>query len=104
MGTMNEQLRRDEAEVEEKRKQAAQEWASRKQADFSAGKAAGLEGAKNTPYTELTHYRKGSPEEESFRNSAVCSDIMKKKGKSLQWATGWVEGVREFWKGIARKL
>ena len=104
MGTMNEQLRRDEAEVEEKRKQAAQEWASKKQADFSAGKAAGLEGAKNTPYTELTHHGKSTPEEESFRNSAVCSDIMKKKGKSLQWATGWVEGVREFWKGIARKL
>jgi len=29
MGTMNEQLRRDEAEVEEKRKQAAQEWRPR---------------------------------------------------------------------------
>ena len=104
MGTMNEQLRRDEAEVEEKRKQAAQEWASKKQADFSAGKAAGLEGAKNTPYTQLTHYKKGSPEEESFRNSAVSSDIMKKKEKSLQWATGWVEGVREFCQEIEGKL
>ena len=104
MGTMNEQLRRDKAEAEEKCKQAAQEWASKKQADFSAGKAAGLEGAKNTPYTELTHNKKGSPEEESFRNSAVCSDIMKKKGKSLQWATGWVEGVREFCQEIEGKL
>jgi hypothetical protein len=60
--------------------------------------------SKNAPYTELTQYRKGSPEEESFRNSAVSSDIMQKKEKSLQWATGWVEGVREFWQEIEGKL
>jgi len=98
------ELRREKTEVKEKHKQAAQEWESRKQADFRAGKAAGLESAKNAPYTELTQYKKGSPEEESFRNSAVSSDIMKKKEKSLQWATGWVEGVREFCQEIEGKL
>jgi len=103
MDTMIE-LRREKAEVKEKHKQDAQEWESRKQADFRAGKAAGIEWAKNTPYTELTQYKKGSPEEESFRNSAVSSDIMKKKKKSLQWATGWVEGVREFCQEIEGKL
>jgi hypothetical protein len=29
---------------------------------------------------------------------------MQKKEKSLQWATGWVEGVREFWQEIEGKL
>jgi len=95
MDTMIE-LGREKAKVKEKHKQAAREWESRKQADFRAGKAAGLEWAKNAPYTEFTQYKKGSPEEESFHNSTVSSDIMKKKGESLQWATGWVEGVREF--------
>jgi hypothetical protein len=102
--TVIEQMGREKAEVKEKHKQAAQEWESGKQADFRAGKAAGLEWAKNAPYTELTQYRKGSPEEESFRNSAVSSDIMQKKEKSLQWATGWVQGVREFWQEIEGKL
>jgi hypothetical protein len=102
--TVIEQMGREKAEVKEKHKQAEQEWESRKQADFRAGKAAGREWAKDAPYTELTQYRKGSPEEESFRNSAVSSDIMKKKEKSLQWATGWVEGVREFCQEIERKL
>ena len=102
--TVIEQMGREKAEVKEKHKQDAQEWESRKQADFRAGKAAGLEWAKNAPYTELTQYRKGSPEEESFRNSAVSSDIMQKKEKSLQWATGWVQGVREFWQEIEGKL
>jgi hypothetical protein len=102
--TVSEQMGREKAEVKEKHKQAAQEWESRKQTDFRAGKAAGLVWAKNAPYTELTQYRKGSPEEESFRNSAVSSDIMKKKEKSLQWATGWVEGVKEFCQEIEGKL
>jgi hypothetical protein len=41
--TVIEQMGREKAEVKEKHKQAAQEWESRKQADFRAGKAAGLE-------------------------------------------------------------
>ena len=102
--TVIEQMGRDKAKVKEKHKQAAQEWESRKQADFRAGKAVGLDWAKNAHDTELTQYKKGSPEEESFRNSAVSSDIMKKKKKSLQWATGWVEGVREFCQEIEGKL
>ena len=41
--TVIEQMGREKAEVKEKHKQAAQEWESGKQADFRAGKAAGLE-------------------------------------------------------------
>ena len=41
--TVIEQMGRDKAKVKEKHKQAAQEWESRKQADFRAGKAVGLD-------------------------------------------------------------
>jgi len=54
---------------------------------------------------ELTLYnKKGLPEAESFRKSAIRRDIMRKKGKSLQWAEGWMEGVGEFWQEIKGKL
>jgi len=105
MDAMIERLRREKAEVDAKNKHAAQEQGSKNNADFSAGKTAGIEWAKNAPYMELTLYNKGGlPEAESFRKSAIRRDIMRKKGKSLQWAEGWMEGVSEFWQEIKGKL
>jgi len=49
MDAMIERLRREKAEVDAKNKHAAQEQGSKNNADFSAGKTAGIEWAKNAP-------------------------------------------------------
>ena len=105
MDAIIERLKRDKAEVEAKIKQAAQERESKGKADFSAGKTAGIEWAKNAHYTDLTQYgRRPKNVREADADLFLLEGIREVNKASLVWATGWLEGVREFWKGIKGKL
>jgi len=53
MDAIIERLRREKAEVEAKNKHAAQERESKGKEDFIAGKAAGIEWAKNAHYARF---------------------------------------------------
>jgi hypothetical protein len=105
MDAIIERLRREKAEVEAKNKQAAQERESKGKADFIAGKATGIEWAKNAHYTELILYgRRPKNVREADADMFLLEDIQKVNKASQVWANGWLEGVREFWKGIEGKL
>ena len=105
MDAIIERLRREKAEVDAKIKQAAQERESKGKADFIAGKAAGIEWAKNADYTELTRYsRRPKNVKEAEADVFLLEDIQKVNKASQVWANGWLEGVREFWQEIKGKL
>ena len=105
MDAMIERLRREKAEVEAKNRHAAQERESKGKADFIAGKAAGIEWAKNAHYTELTRYsRRPKNVREADADVFLLEEIREVNKASQVWTNGWLEGVREFWKGIAGKL
>jgi hypothetical protein len=105
MDAIIERLKRDKAEVEAKIKQAAQERESKGKADFSAGKTAGIEWAKNAHYTELTRYsRRPKNVREAEADVFLLEDIRKVNKASQVWANGWMEGVSEFWQEIKGKL
>ena len=105
MDAMIERLRREKAEVEAKNKHAAQEQGPKNNADFSAGKTAGIEWAKNAHYTELTRYsRRPKNVREAEADVFLLEDIRKVNKASQVWANGWMEGVSEFWQEIKGKL
>jgi hypothetical protein len=99
-----ERLRREKAKFDEEKKQSLESHLAPQKADFSAGKEAGLEWAKDAHYEEIIKYKSKIIITGHDPDWGHLRSIMRKNKNNIHWAKGWLEGVREFWDEVENKL
>ena len=99
-----ERLRREKAKFNDERKQSLERHLAPQKTDFSAGKEAGLQWAKNAHYEEIIKYKRKIIITGNDPDWGHLRSIMQKNKNNIHWAKGWLEGVREFYDAIEKKL